>query len=72
MLAAEAVAVGLNEAESRALLEDGRYADLVRQEQQQWLARGVRAVPTLVFNLRYAVSGAQEAELLAEVLRDSA
>lgn len=68
VLVAEAVAVGLNVGESRAVLEDERFAKIVRQEQQEWLSRGVQGVPTFVFNHKQAISGAQEPATLANML----
>jgi predicted DsbA family dithiol-disulfide isomerase len=54
--------------EARAVLDDGRYADTVRSEQQLWLERDVHAVPTFVFNNKFMVPGAQEAEIFIRVL----
>lgn len=68
VLVGEAIAVGLDEAEARAVLEEGRYEDEVRRETHEWMARGVRAVPTFVFDGRFGLSGAQEPELLAEAI----
>ncbi len=68
VLVAEAVAVGLDEGESRAVLKDARYANAVRKEEHEWLARGVQSVPTFVFNGKHAVSGAQEPSTLADML----
>lgn len=72
VLVAEAEAVGLDGSESRALLEDGRYAGVVREEAQAWMARGVQGVPTFVFNNKFAVSGAQDPVTLADMLLRSA
>ena len=63
-----AVGVGLDGAEARALLEDGRYAADVRQEQGHWLEREVYAVPTFFFQDRFPVPGAQEAATFERVL----
>lgn len=64
-------AVGLDRAEAGRMLEDRRYAAVVREKEQYWLGQGVRAVPTMVFNGRYAVSGAREPEELAEMIERS-
>jgi predicted DsbA family dithiol-disulfide isomerase len=68
VLAAVATRVGLSGAEAREVLEDGRFAQAVRQEQQLWLDRDVHAVPAFVFNEQYMVPGAQEADTFVQVL----
>jgi len=68
VLATVAARVGLSSAEAIAVLEDARYADAVREEQQLWLDRDVHAVPAFVFNGQYMVSGAQEADTFVRVL----
>lgn len=77
VLVATAGRVGLSTDEARAVVEDQRYAAIVRAEQQGWLDREVHAVPTFIFNGRYQIPGAQEAETFVRVidkirLRDSA
>ena len=68
VLAATAGRVGLPVAEALAVAEDGRYAQAVREEQQIWLDKEVHAVPTFLFNEKYMVSGAQEAETFVRFL----
>lgn len=68
VLAAAAGRVGLSETEALAVAEDGRYAQAVREEQQVWLDQEVHAVPTFLFNQKYRVPGAQEAETFVRVL----
>jgi predicted DsbA family dithiol-disulfide isomerase len=68
VLAAAAGRADLPVAEAMAVLEDERYATEVRSEQQRWLDRDVHAVPTFLFNGRYQVPGAQEAETFVRVL----
>ena len=68
VLAAVAGRVGLPADEALKVLEQGRYEDTVRAEQQQWLQRDVHAVPTFFFNERYSVPGAQEAATFERVL----
>ncbi|GAA5216837.1 DsbA family oxidoreductase [Corallincola platygyrae] len=72
VLVAEAVAVGLDEGECRALLSDGRFADAVRTEQVTWLNRGVHAVPTFVLNGERAISGAHEVSAMQQMLESCA
>ena len=72
ILVKEAVAVGLDENESQSVLEDERYAESVRTEEKEWLSRGIQGVPTFVVNNKYAVSGAQEPNALADIILQSA
>jgi predicted DsbA family dithiol-disulfide isomerase len=71
VLVRQAEAVGLDADEARAVLSDGRFVEAVRAEQQTWMARGIRAVPTFVFNESLAVSGAQEEALLQQAIRQA-
>lgn len=68
VLVAEAVAVGLNPEESRKILVEEKYAQEVRQEESIWMSRGVRSVPTFVFNNQYGITGAHEPDSLVDVL----
>jgi predicted DsbA family dithiol-disulfide isomerase len=68
VLVAAAARAGLPPGEAMAVLESGRYAEAVRREQRQWLDREVHAVPTFLFNGKYLVPGAQEAETFVRVL----
>ncbi|BBM84402.1 DsbA family oxidoreductase [Candidatus Uabimicrobium amorphum] len=68
VLVSVAEEIGLDAAESREILNDGRYANAVREEEYQWLARGVRGVPAFVFDDKHIVSGAQDPETLASTI----
>jgi predicted DsbA family dithiol-disulfide isomerase len=68
VLAAAAGRVGLPVSEALAVVEDGRYAQAVREEQKIWLDKDVHAVPAFVFNDKYMVPGAQEAETFVRIL----
>ena len=68
VLANVARGVGLPAGEARELIEDGRFVDIVRREEQQWNDRDVYAVPTFFFNNKFQVPGAQEAETFLRVL----
>jgi predicted DsbA family dithiol-disulfide isomerase len=61
--------VGLDTVEAGCVLEDGRYAEPVREEQELWLEREVHAVPTFYFQQQYVVPGAQDAEAFTRLLR---
>ena len=68
VLVAVAGRVGLSHREAAAVLADGCCAAAVRAEQQAWLDREVHAVPHFIFNERYAVPGAQEADTFVRFL----
>lgn len=63
-----AAEVGLDADAAREALESGRYADAVRADIAQARAFGISGVPFFVFDGRYGVSGAQPAEVFAQVL----
>lgn len=67
-LVSVAMRTGLAEDEAREVLQSGRYAQAVRQEQQTWRDREVHAVPTFLFNGKYSIPGAQDAETFVRVL----
>ena len=62
--------VGLNADEALANLdsEEARYE--VRNKQGQWKNMGVNSVPTIVFNMKSAVTGAQPVDTFKQVLID--
>ncbi|MBT2498510.1 DsbA family oxidoreductase [Agromyces sp. ISL-38] len=64
-LAAE---VGLDADAARAALESGRFAADVQADIAQAGAYGINGVPFFVFEGKYGVSGAQPAEVFAQVL----
>lgn len=70
VLSAAAAKVGLDRDEAVAVLEDGRFKHPVRVKEATWLQRGVRSVPTYVFNENYALAGAREPQEIRAVLGD--
>jgi predicted DsbA family dithiol-disulfide isomerase len=70
LLAAVAQA-GLDAAEAKAVLEEGRYAKEVRDEEQQWLSNGIHAVPSVVLNGKWLVQGGQPPEVFEQALRQA-
>lgn len=62
--------VGLDPQDARQILDDQRYAEQVRAEEQEWLNMGVSSVPTIVFNQRYALSGGQPIEAFVSAIRN--
>lgn len=61
--------VGIAAAETRAALDGGAYTDEVRADEREAGTLGISGVPFFVFDRKYAVSGAQGADLLLEALR---
>ncbi len=64
-----AAGIGLDAEEAEAVLEDGRYADAVRAEEQLWVSRGIQGVPAVILDRRYIVSGAQGVDNFSAVLK---
>ncbi|NQX88438.1 MAG: DsbA family oxidoreductase [Halioglobus sp.] len=70
ILVALAGRAGLDIIEARAVVSDGRFAATVRKEERFWGdEQEVFAVPTFRFQQQYLMSGAQEADTFARVLR---
>jgi predicted DsbA family dithiol-disulfide isomerase len=67
-LAAEA---GLDAEQVSATLASNAYADEVRADERQAAQLGINGVPFFVLGGRYAVSGAQPAEVLVRALRQA-
>lgn len=68
VLARAAGRVGLDEEEARALLEDGRYARDVREQQRFWLTKGIHAVPSFILDRRFVIPGAQDPDVFVAAL----
>ncbi len=69
VLAEVAGTVGLDAAETRRVLDEGRYAEEVREQERFYQAQGVRAVPSVIVNDRYLIQGGQPPEVFAQSLR---
>jgi len=69
VLVREAASVGLDEDEARVVLESGRFASIVREEESRWQQSGVSAVPTFILNGKYAIQGAQDTAHLVTQLK---
>ena len=59
VLLAAASQVGLDSHEARKVLDSGLYASDVKTIEGAWKSRGVQAVPAVIFNEQYLISGAQ-------------
>lgn len=63
---------GLARASAEQALQDERFARAVRAQQQVWVENGISGVPTMVFDKRFALTGAQGPQTYAQVLRQVA
>lgn len=61
---------GLDAQAAREVLVSGAFAEEVRAEEDQWRANGINAVPSLIFNQRWLIQGAQPPEVYAQAIRD--
>jgi predicted DsbA family dithiol-disulfide isomerase len=64
-----AESVGLDAAEARSVLEGGDYANEVRAEEEKYQAMGIQSVPSIIFNNRYLLTGAQPAEAFEQAIQ---
>ncbi|MDO6759502.1 DsbA family oxidoreductase [Tamlana sp. 2_MG-2023] len=62
--------VGLNAEEAMALLDNDEARYNIRSKQAFWQNAGVQSVPTIVFNKKSGVTGAQPVDVFKEVLTD--
>jgi len=69
VLADVAEGVGLNRDEAVKVLQDGRFADAVRQEEAFWTGNGIHGVPAVIFERQHLVTGAQGADNYAAIIR---
>ena len=60
--------IGLDRADAQAVLDDKRFANTVRQEQQFWTQQGITGVPAIVFDRQHLVSGAQGVDAFKSIL----
>ena len=64
------VDVGLNAEEALSKLNDEKAIEEVRTKQDYWKGMGISSVPTIVFNRKSAVTGAQPVNALKNVLAE--
>jgi predicted DsbA family dithiol-disulfide isomerase len=67
-----AASVGLDATEARHVLDENRYAQDVRAQEQFYQSQGIRAVPSVIINDRYLIQGGQPAEVFEQTLRQVA
>jgi len=61
--------VGLDAEEAREVLASDRYATEVRAEEKLWMSRGIHAVPGIVINGKWLISGGQPPDYFETALR---
>ena len=66
-----AVECGLDENEVNEFLNSDKYADEVRKDEYEAARLGIHGVPYFVINDKYALSGAQPAEVLKDAIEDA-
>ncbi|KGM53392.1 DSBA oxidoreductase [Lysobacter daejeonensis GH1-9] len=67
-----ATSVGLDAAGAAAILASDAFVAQVREQEQVYQARGIRAVPSVILNDRHLIQGGQPPELFARALRQVA
>lgn len=72
VLVASAAKAGLDPAVAREVVGSGRYADEVRAEEETWRRNGISAVPSVVIDGKYLISGGQPAAAFERALRSIA
>ena len=68
-LVAAAETAGLDPMEARQILSTGAYIDDVRKAERFWREQGITAVPAIVINGKYLISGGQPVEAFEKALR---
>jgi predicted DsbA family dithiol-disulfide isomerase len=72
VLARVAGEAGLDAAKAREVLDSGRYADEVREQERFYQQQGIRAVPSVIINGQYLIQGGQPPEVFEQTLRQIA
>jgi predicted DsbA family dithiol-disulfide isomerase len=69
VLADAAEKAGLDRKSAADVLVSGRYAEEVRLAERLWRSKGISAVPAVVINQRYLISGGQPADAFENAIR---
>lgn len=67
-----AAAAGLDPAAAREVLETGRYIDDVRRDERFWREQGISAVPAVIIDGKYMISGGQPVAAFEKAIRSIA
>lgn len=66
----EAKQIGFDIEQARSHLQDANYRDEVIQQELYWQSLGISAVPSMVFNRKSIISGAQTVAFYKKVLME--
>ena len=69
VLADAAERAGLDRGTAIEVLTSDRYVEEVRAAERIWRAKGISAVPAVIFNDRYLIFGGQPAEIFEQAIR---
>lgn len=69
VLADVAGEIGLDRDEALAVMQDQRFAQVVREQEQFWINQGITGVPAVVLDRKHLVTGAQGVENYSAILR---
>ena len=69
VLVEAAESAGLDGVEARSVLQGGDYANEVRAEEEEYQAMGIHSVPSVIFNNRYLLTGAQPVEAFEKAIQ---
>lgn len=72
VLADIAAEIGLDHAAALAILDDQRFATVVRESEQQSRAHSIQSVPAVIFNGQHLASAAQGVENYSSILKQLA
>ena len=70
VLKQEVLQVGLNADEALGLLDDAEARKNIKEKEAYWKNLGVNSVPTIVFDRKSAVTGAQPVDVFKQVLTE--
>lgn len=69
VLLAEVTGIGLDAEQAREALESDAFAEIVRSKQEFWHSRGINSVPSMIFDSKHLVPGAQGTENYIKILQ---
>ena len=69
MLVAAAIAAGLDGAAARGVVTSDAFATQVRADERHWRDSGIDAVPTIVIDGKYLITGGQPVAVFEKILR---
>jgi len=67
-----AVSAGLDADAAQGILESGAYIDDVRRDERYWREQGISAVPAIIIDGKYLISGGQPVEAFEKAIRSIA